>query len=282
MNPKKSTAFISYAKEDLQHARRLYHELNSVGCEVWFDEESLLPGQHWKTEIKKAIRNKRYFIAILSSNSVNKRGVVQTEILEALDVLKEFPPGSVYIIPVRINQCQPVHETLSDLHWVDMFPAWNRGFEKICQSMGISKELLMSFELIKMGPDDKPRPLIPVQIVNPKNGKTFRTFALIDTGADQTVIPATFATILDIVIDKKTSKHKIQTANGTLTATSFNIILELFNTEGEKLHSSDEFEIINIEGLHTVLIGMDFLRKFELKIDYPNNLLSLQQKINGF
>ena len=276
MKSEKNTAFISYAREDVQHARRLYRELNGVGVEVWFDEESLLPGQHWKTEIKRAIRNKRYFIAILSSKSVNKRGIVQTEILEALEILKEFPPDSVYIIPVRINLCQPVHEKLSDLQWVDMFPKWNRGFEKICQSMGISKELVMRFELIKMTPDDKPRPLIPVQILNPANGKSFRTFALIDTGVDQTVIPAEFAKILDMVVDETTSRRKIQTANGIQTVTSFNIILELFNTEGETLHSSDEFEIINIEGLNTVLIGMDFLSKFELKIDYPNNLLSLK------
>ena len=148
--------------------------------------------------------------------------------------------------------------------------------------MGSEKELIMSFELIKITPGDKARPLVPVQIVNPKNGKTLRTYALINTGADQTVIPAEFAQILDIVIDETTSKQEIQTANGIQIATSFKLILELFNTEGEKLHSSDEFEIINLEGLKTVLIGMDFLSKFELKVDYPNSLLSLQQKINEF
>ena len=65
--------FISYAKEDSEKAIKLYNELNSQeGLKPWIDKKSLLGRQKWKIAIGKAIRESRFFIALLSSNSVNK------------------------------------------------------------------------------------------------------------------------------------------------------------------------------------------------------------------
>jgi hypothetical protein len=73
------TVFISYAREDFDAARILYDDLRAAGLIPWLDKESLLPGQQWEIEIKKAIENSTYFLAVLSSNSVDKRGYVQKE-----------------------------------------------------------------------------------------------------------------------------------------------------------------------------------------------------------
>jgi len=75
--------FLSYAREDEVSASRLYRELVEGGVKVWFDRESLEPGANWKSEIKKAIRQSRYFIALMSSKSVSKKGFVQSELRPA-------------------------------------------------------------------------------------------------------------------------------------------------------------------------------------------------------
>lgn len=123
--------FICYAREDEEAAMRLYFNLKGSNISAWIDKKCLLPGQNWKIAIKQAIRKCRYFIAILSTNSVGKRGFVQRELYEALEMLSEFPESDVFIIPVRLDECQPSHEKLNDLHWADMFPKWEDGLNKI-------------------------------------------------------------------------------------------------------------------------------------------------------
>ena len=40
------------------------------------------------------------------------------------------------------------------------------------------------------------RPFLPIQIVNPHTGKAYKTFGLIDTGADECAVPASVARIV--------------------------------------------------------------------------------------
>ena len=129
--------FISYGKEDYDSARRIYDELKKAGAEVFLDTESILPGQRWRQAIKKGIKESNFFIALLSSRTVTRRGYVQKEIKEALDVLDEFPEEEIYIIPVRLDPCEPSHERLKELQWVDLFPEWESGFQKILKSLNL-------------------------------------------------------------------------------------------------------------------------------------------------
>jgi len=133
----KAIAFISYAHEDVEAARRLYRDLKQAGLDPWFDEESLLPGQRWKIAIRQAINDSRYFLALLSSASVTKAGFVQSELAKAMEILDEFPESDIFVIPVRLDDCKSSHEKLQDLHWVDMFPKWEDGLAKILRSMGV-------------------------------------------------------------------------------------------------------------------------------------------------
>lgn len=133
MSPPK--VFLSYAHEDVDAASRLYEELKLAGVDAWFDKKDLLPGKIWKAAIRQAIRDSRYFLAILSKNSVNKRGFVQKELMEALDMLDNFPQSEIFIIPVRLDDCEPSHERLREIQWVDMFPSWKNGLDKILTSI---------------------------------------------------------------------------------------------------------------------------------------------------
>jgi CHAD domain-containing protein len=83
--------FISYARQDSDSALRLYEDLKDKSdLNPWPDKKNLLPGQTWNLEIRKAIKNSRYFLALFSSMSVQKRGYIQRGFRFALEVLDEF------------------------------------------------------------------------------------------------------------------------------------------------------------------------------------------------
>jgi len=127
----KRKIFISYAREDGGLAARLYGDLKSAGCSPWMDMEDLLPGERWRAAIKRAIRDSEYTLVLMSSKSVGKRGFVQKEIRQALETLEEHSGKTVFLIPVRLDECYPLHDELEELNWVDLFPSYEKGFQKL-------------------------------------------------------------------------------------------------------------------------------------------------------
>lgn len=117
--PLPKVVFISYAREDQDDANHLYNALYQRGHKPWMDKRDLIAGQEWESEIRKAIEKADYFVALMSSNSVTKRGFVQKEIRFALDVLGEIPPGRIYFIPARLEPCE-VPDVIKRLQWVDL------------------------------------------------------------------------------------------------------------------------------------------------------------------
>jgi TIR domain-containing protein len=132
--------FISYGREDIESARRLYAELKAVGLDPWLDKESLVAGQKWKSAIRKSIRESRYFLALLSTSSVSRKGFVNKELSDALEVLEEYPESEIFLIPVRLDNCHPSHEKLSELHFVDMFPSWDEGMRRIKKAIKLTNQ----------------------------------------------------------------------------------------------------------------------------------------------
>ena len=135
MTNNKNMVFLSYARENSDLAERLYMSLREKEINVWLDTKCLKPGANWKLEIKKAIKNAKYYILLVSRHSVNKRGYVQKEIREALDVFAEFPRGQIFIIPVRLDDTLPIDEELLELNWVDLHKDYYSGLEKILRSL---------------------------------------------------------------------------------------------------------------------------------------------------
>jgi hypothetical protein len=98
--------FLSYAREDKEKVQELYRRLSEAGFNPWMDVADILPGEMWETSIKKAIRDSDFFLVCLSSNSVNKRGFLQTEIKDALNIWQEMLVDDIYVIPVRLENCE--------------------------------------------------------------------------------------------------------------------------------------------------------------------------------
>jgi hypothetical protein len=127
--------FISYAREDRSWAERLYMDLRKQEINAWMDTRCISAGSNWELEIKQAIRTCRHFILLVSKHSINKRGFVQREIKQAIRVLEEFPTGSVYLIPVRLDATEPIDDELRGLNWVDLTPNYNDGFARVLSSL---------------------------------------------------------------------------------------------------------------------------------------------------
>ena len=123
--------FISYAREDFEDSLKLYERLSEKGHNPWLDKKNILPGSDWEYSIESAIRKCEYFVALLSQNSIEKRGYVQKEIKKGLDIYQTIPFNKVFLIPARIEYCEPQHPTLQKLQWVDFFPDWDLGFSKL-------------------------------------------------------------------------------------------------------------------------------------------------------
>lgn len=124
--------FISYAKEDYEAAERLYRSLKAVpNIDPWIDKECLKAGMKWRPAIRKEIRESEFFIALFSKSSGNRRGFVHSELNEALEILNQMPEDKIYIIPIRLEDCNPPHESLREIQYVDFFPDWEKGLKKI-------------------------------------------------------------------------------------------------------------------------------------------------------
>ncbi len=156
--------FISYAREDIEKALNLYHDLKDAGLIPWIDDEDLLPGQNWKTIIQREIRESRYFIAVLSKASLDKRGFVQKELKMALDIRDEFPDDKVFLIPVRLDDCKPQDEKLQNLHWADMSVSYQKGFSKVLRAMGCKADTSSNHRQTES--DNSRKIEIPKKIVN--------------------------------------------------------------------------------------------------------------------
>ena len=133
--------FISYAHEDIESARRLYEELSSVPSAIpWFDKESLLAGMRWEPAIRKAIRESEFFLALLSKSSTSKKGYVNREMKMALEILEEFPEDQIYLIPIRLEDCRPSFEALREIHYIDFFPFWHDGFQRLLRAIAVDSQ----------------------------------------------------------------------------------------------------------------------------------------------
>ena len=86
--------FLCHASEDKAKVREIYQRLQTDGIDVWLDEEKLLPGQEWRHEIPKAVRDSDIILVCLSNKSTTKEGYVQKEITFALDIAEEKPENT--------------------------------------------------------------------------------------------------------------------------------------------------------------------------------------------
>jgi hypothetical protein len=124
--------FMCHSSGDKPRVRQLYAWLKTVGVNPWLDEEDILPGQDFEREITVAVETSDAVLVCLSRSSVSKAGYVQKEMRFALDVADRQPEGTIFLIPVKLEACEPPLR-LSHLHWVDLFDG--RGHERLLAAL---------------------------------------------------------------------------------------------------------------------------------------------------
>jgi CheY-like chemotaxis protein len=159
-NLQTAKVFISYSRMDEVYAQRLFNYLKVLGIDVWLDKECLLPGQDWEREIKEAIGSSDFVALILSNKSIRRRGYFQKEVRLTLDVLKTIPFGHIFLLPIRIDQCE-VPSEIAAVNYVDLFPNWQSGIKKIVKSIELQSGIQFKARIAeKSSHQDKPSVLL--------------------------------------------------------------------------------------------------------------------------
>jgi hypothetical protein len=91
-----------------------------LGISVWFDKESLVAGDDWGREIELALSGSELVVVISSKETVSKSGVVQRELTRILELLRDRPLGSNFLINLRSEDIVLPPE-ISKFQWIDMF-----------------------------------------------------------------------------------------------------------------------------------------------------------------
>lgn len=148
--------FLAHANEDEERVRGVYRELDSRGFRPWMSEVDLIPGQQWQTEIENAIRRSDVVLACLSRQSIVKSGYVHQEFRLALTIYASKPPGSIFLIPLKLDECGiPDYQLpdrgvrLRDIHWLDYW-----------KPDGVER-LVVAINAATRGPDDRPPEVSP-------------------------------------------------------------------------------------------------------------------------
>jgi hypothetical protein len=153
--------FMAHAAEDKPAIQKIYKLMKDRGLEPWLDEKSLQPGSNWESEIRTAIQNARFFIAFLSSKSVQKNGFVQKEFRMALNELEKKSPNNTYFIPallddIALPDIRVGTINLRDYHAVNLFDlvAINNLIDYLSEEIKVNEPqtgpFQLSFERIKV------------------------------------------------------------------------------------------------------------------------------------
>jgi hypothetical protein len=129
---KKLSVFLRHSTEDKARVRDLYNKLLNDGVDPWLDQEKLVGGTDWSLEINKAIRGAHAVIVCLSKASITKSGFVQKEIKRALDVADEQPEGAIFLIPLRLEDCD-LPDRLRDKQQIDFFAP--QGYHRLLRAL---------------------------------------------------------------------------------------------------------------------------------------------------
>lgn len=130
-----------------------------------------------------------------------------------------------------------------------------------------------------------PKPALPVRLINPANGFYHTTWALVDTGADNTVIPGYIAQKLYHNVKHKSVKTNFCSGIGGDVTTYYHTFRLNFLESDPKGNVSEKTVIrINqrlfavVEDLHTMILGEnDFLKSYTLIINYPRKIFSVRK-----
>ncbi len=170
--PRLLKVFLCHASQDKPEVLKLHRNLKRRNIKPWLDQMDLLPGENWEIEIPNALFSSDVILVCLSKNSVDKEGYVQKEISFALDKALEKPDGTIFIVPVKLEECE-LPKKLARFQAVDLFrkDGFNRlllGLNKRAKELG-DEIAPITLEETRQRPIKTPKPEIKKE--EPKENK---------------------------------------------------------------------------------------------------------------
>ncbi|MCP4344678.1 MAG: TIR domain-containing protein [Desulfobacterales bacterium] len=134
--------FIGCSEKDMLIANQIYTDIQKQGITPWMAHKDINTGEKTDTAIRNALKESNYFLALLSTSSVTERGILYKELKQAFDILAEFlHEDDIFIIPVRLDDCNPNDEILKELHVIDLHKtSYSNGLEKIIQALQLPRQ----------------------------------------------------------------------------------------------------------------------------------------------
>jgi hypothetical protein len=131
--------FVSYVSDDVARVHEIRRFLERMGINVWMDKTSLLAGQGWRDQLRRAITEATFFLACFSDKSVDRESTYMDEELAiALDVLRTRRTRKSWFIPLRLDDCQlpsggrlDLRGLLAELQWIDGYTDFTGGLRRL-------------------------------------------------------------------------------------------------------------------------------------------------------
>jgi TIR domain-containing protein len=143
--------FLSHSSVDKPFVRMFKDDLVAAGFEAWLDEAKLKIGDSLPIEIGGAIDGADFFLAFLSTSSVESNWV-KKEV--AIATTKEINGGNVRVLPLLLDDCK-VPPLLIDKLRADFRQAtlYDSEFRKVlaCIDSGVLPETAYSFYCLTIG-----------------------------------------------------------------------------------------------------------------------------------
>ena len=142
----KKQVFLSYCHDNVGQVDKLRKDLIAAGITVWWDKD-IYGGEDLKYAIREAMDDSYAVVVCLSNELIGrKKSGVYPEVSDAIDIFREFSPGSIFFIPVRLSDCKipPIDigggRTLKQLKYVNLFPEtnWNPGVKQLVEALQVA------------------------------------------------------------------------------------------------------------------------------------------------
>jgi hypothetical protein len=137
---KKRTVFICHSSRDKDSIRPLVRALRRRrNLAVWYDEDSLRPGNIIRRGIEAGISRADYLIAVLSSNAINTiEGWIGFELDQAYEKERQRnQKGHYFVVPVLIESGITIPGWLSTKVYVNLTKNFDKGIAAIVEAVSV-------------------------------------------------------------------------------------------------------------------------------------------------